>query len=112
MKETGVKIRGWEPLKGRQGTEAGHLHCVLNRVKFTTPTLLITSITKKENGISLELAIKLKKKNKRFTGLTVGSFVEVPGPTGLYSGQDLTSDSCGIAAGLLMETESYILQIK
>ncbi len=85
---TGVKIRGWEPLKGRQGQkQAFALRVEPGDVYDTYFTYYFDH--KEGKWHLFGVGNKIKKKNRRFTGLTVGSFVEVPGPppsqrTGAY----------------------------
>jgi hypothetical protein len=75
---TGVKIRDWEPLAGRQGqrqtlalrVEPGQTHSTYFSYFYAAP----------EQRWRLFGVGRKKNKRRPLTSLTVGSFVEVPGP--------------------------------
>ncbi len=76
---TGVKIRGWEPLKSRQGQkQAFALRVEPGEIYDTYISYFYDN--KFNQWRLFGVGRKSKKNNRRFTGLTVGSFVEVPGP--------------------------------
>ena len=84
---TGVKIRNWEPLKGRQGQR----QTLALRVEPGQTHSTYFSYFYASDEARWRLFGVGRKKNKRgsLTTLTVGSFVEVPGPpprqrTGAY----------------------------
>ncbi|HIF00198.1 MAG TPA: DUF3472 domain-containing protein [Fuerstia sp.] len=84
---TGVKIRDWEPLKGRQGQQ----QTLALRVEPGPTHSTYFSYFYASDEARWRLFGVGRKKNKRrpLTSLTVGSFVEVPGPpprqrTGAY----------------------------
>ncbi|MCP4856905.1 MAG: DUF3472 domain-containing protein [Fuerstiella sp.] len=84
---TGVKIRDWEPLKGRQGQR----QALALRVEPGQTHSTYFSYFYASDEARWRLFGVGRKKNKRrpLTSLTVGSFVEVPGPpprqrTGAY----------------------------
>ncbi len=87
---TGVKIRGWEPLKGQQGQK--QVFALRVEPGETYDTYIAYFYSNKEKKWHLFGAGRKVKNKRKFNGLTLGSFVEVPGPpasqrTGAYKRQ-------------------------
>ncbi len=87
---TGVKIRGWEPLEGRQGQRQAF--AIRMEPGETYTTYITYFFASDENRWRLFGVGKKYNKRKPQQTLGIGSFVEVPGPahsqrTGVYERQ-------------------------